>query len=201
LKPIGENREHGGRNQMRRKISSDITVGVLAVLLALTMAVGVAEEEKADTSGQWRYLLEAGGATIIGCEELVLSVKKGSYAEQYAKDNEISYVFALPYKDLSAHEILCVTVEIFPLKVRGELSDDEIDDLVAILRTIEINNRDDSHNEYGGQAVIFTIVMTDGAEEVISAFNPFIIINGIGYRTDVCYELSGLGGTIAKTPF
>jgi hypothetical protein len=141
-------------------------------------------------------------AEFLEATEIVtLHVEKGSYAEQYAKENGTPYVLALPYKDLSANEILSATVEILPEKVRGDLSDDAIEDLVAILRTIETNNRDDSHNSYGGQAVIFTITMMDGTEEIISAFNPFIIINGIGYRTDVCHELSGLGGTIAKTPY
>ena len=110
-------------------------------------------------------------------------------------------MYALPYKDLSANEILSATVKILPNKVRGDLNEDDIKDLVAIMRTIETYNRDDSHNSYGGQAVIFTITMMDGTEEIISAFNPFLIINGIGYRTDVCHKLSGLGATIAKTPF
>ncbi|MCL1796105.1 MAG: leucine-rich repeat domain-containing protein [Clostridia bacterium] len=127
---------------------------------------------------------------------LTLRVEKGSYAEQYAQDNNIPYVFALPYKDLSANEILSATVKILPENAKGDLSDDEIKELVAILRTVETSNRDDSYKEYGGQAVIFTLTMTDGTEEIISAFNPFIIINGIGYKTDGCYGLSGLGGTI-----
>ena len=38
-------------------------------MLALFMAVGVAGEERTDASGQWKYVLEDGVATITGCVE------------------------------------------------------------------------------------------------------------------------------------
>ena len=44
-------------------------IGILVVLLVLFMAMGVAEEERRDASGQWKYVLEDGGATITGCVE------------------------------------------------------------------------------------------------------------------------------------
>ena len=49
---------------MRRKLLNGSIVAVLAVLLVLFMAVGVAEEERTDASGQWKYVLGDGGATI-----------------------------------------------------------------------------------------------------------------------------------------
>ena len=49
---------------MRRKLMNVKMVGVVAVLLALIMAVGVAEEERTDASGQWKYVLEDASATI-----------------------------------------------------------------------------------------------------------------------------------------
>ena len=51
---------------MRRRLLKVKTIGVLAVILVLFMAVGVAEEEKTDASGQWKYVLEDGCATITG---------------------------------------------------------------------------------------------------------------------------------------
>jgi len=118
-------------------------IGVLAVILVLFMAVGVAEEERTDASGQWKYVLEDGDATITGLAEedfegfltipdeldgyqvtgigeyafydsditiiipasvthiadnafdgsfVGFYVAKGSYAEQYAQENQIGYV-------------------------------------------------------------------------------------------------------------
>ena len=42
---------------------------VLAVFLILFMAVGIAEEERTDASGQWKYVLEDGGSVITGYVE------------------------------------------------------------------------------------------------------------------------------------
>jgi len=44
-------------------------IGVLAVILVLVMAVGVAGEEMMDASGQWMYVLEDGGVMITGYVE------------------------------------------------------------------------------------------------------------------------------------
>ena len=54
---------------MRRKLLNGEAMLVLAVLLVLFMAAGVAEEEKTDASGQWKYVLENGGATVTGYEK------------------------------------------------------------------------------------------------------------------------------------
>jgi len=50
--------------QMRRKLFYGKMMGILAVLLTLSMAVGVAEEEM--TSGKWKFVLEGDGAAITG---------------------------------------------------------------------------------------------------------------------------------------
>ena len=54
---------------MRRKFLNGKMVGILAALLLLFMAVGVAEEERTDASAQWKYVLEDGGAKITGYVE------------------------------------------------------------------------------------------------------------------------------------
>ena len=51
---------------MRRMSLNGKMIGILAVVLALFMAAGVAEEERTDAGGQWKYVLEDGGATITG---------------------------------------------------------------------------------------------------------------------------------------
>jgi len=60
-------------------------IAVLAVFLALFMAAGVAEEERTDAVGQWKYVLEDGFATITGYvgeppEELVFPGELDGYA-------------------------------------------------------------------------------------------------------------------------
>jgi hypothetical protein len=54
---------------MNRKLLHEKMTGILAVLLVLFMAAGVAEEERTDASGQWKYILKDGSATITGYVE------------------------------------------------------------------------------------------------------------------------------------
>jgi len=56
-------------NHMRRRLLAGKMMGMLAALLVFFIAVGVAEEERTDTSGQWTYVLKDGCATIVGYEE------------------------------------------------------------------------------------------------------------------------------------
>ena len=53
-------------------------------------------------------------------------------------------------------------------------------------------NEDHSYNDYCGQTVLITLTMADVAQEKITAFNPFIIINGVGYKAkyEPCERLS-----------
>ena len=51
---------------MRRMLFNGKMVGVLTILLVLFTAVGVAEEERTDTGGQWNYILADGEAFIDG---------------------------------------------------------------------------------------------------------------------------------------
>ena len=54
---------------MHRRFLRARAIGILAVLLFLFPAVGIAQEERTDAGGLWTYVLEEGGATIVGCEE------------------------------------------------------------------------------------------------------------------------------------
>ena len=54
---------------MTRKLLYGKTIGMLAVILIFFMPVGHAQEEKMNAGGQWRYVLEDGGATITGYVE------------------------------------------------------------------------------------------------------------------------------------
>lgn len=66
-------------------------------------------------------------------------------------------------------------------------------ELVSYLRKVTIyNERYISYTDYCGQTVMFTLTMADGSQEKITACNPFVIINGIGYKTkyEPCEQLS-----------
>ncbi len=55
-----------------------------------------------------------------------------------------------------------------------------------------IYQEDNSYTGYNGQGVTFTLTMSDGTQTQIMAFNPFLVMDGIGYRTkyEPCEALS-----------
>lgn len=105
-----------------------------------------------------------------------------------------SFVFILsgkkPYKNLKVSDIESATVHLIPPDKKITITDFE--EVVEYLNDIVIYNKDNSYVEYEGQGVIFNFVMADGSEEEIMAYNPFIIINGVGYKTksEPCNKLS-----------
>lgn len=87
-----------------------------------------------------------------------------------------------PFKNIKTEDIKSVSVELLPPNVTEELSNEEIIEFVEILNTVVIYNEDNSYTEYNGQAVIFTITKTDGSTVTVNAYNPFIVIDGVGYK-------------------
>ena len=108
-----------------------------------------------------------------------------------------------PFNTMSTEDVVSATVELLPPGVKVDLSLEEIGELVAILQMVEIYEKDDSYRDYRGQAVIYSITKVDGTQQTIMAYNPFIVIDGIGYKTkyEPCEALNALGNTIAQTPF
>ena len=86
-----------------------------------------------------------------------------------------------PYKDLETSEITSATVRLTPPDKTIQIT--EIEELAEYLKDVVIYHRDDSYVEYAGQGVIFTLTMSDGTQTEITAYNPFLIIDGVGYRT------------------
>jgi len=103
-----------------------------------------------------------------------------------------------PFKNLSVNDISEATVSLYPPGTTLAVSNDEVKVLVDILRKVVIYNQDDSYNNYAGQAVVFNITKTDGTQLSINAYNPFIIIDGVGYKTkyEPCEELNRLGNNL-----
>lgn len=87
-----------------------------------------------------------------------------------------------PYKDLDAAQIASATVHLSPPDKTVQIID--IEELVGYLKGVVIHNEDNSYTEYTGQGVTFTLTMTDGTQTKIMAYNPFLVIDGVGYKTD-----------------
>ena len=51
------------------------------------------------------------------------------------------------------------------------------------LEDVRITRPDQSYSEYAGQTVLFTVTMADGTAANVTAYNPFLIIDGTGWRT------------------
>lgn len=110
----------------------------------------------------------------------------------------------MPYKDLSTDEILSATVQIPPQGFHVALNGDEIAELTAILRTIEIGEPD-YETETVGEPTVFTLLMANGAEEGIWAYSNLISLSGKDmfepHKTETGYILSELGQSIAEDAY
>ena len=87
-----------------------------------------------------------------------------------------------PYQDLTTEEISFATVQLQPPD--RTLQVEKIDDLIALLQDLVIYEKDNSYTEYAGQAVTVQLTMSDGTQVSITEYNPFLIIDGVGYRTE-----------------
>lgn len=86
-----------------------------------------------------------------------------------------------PFKDLTGGQISGAEVQLMPPDTTLQIED--VDALAELLNDVVIYQRDDSYTEYAGQAVVFTLTMTDGSVTGVMAYNPFLVIDGVGYRT------------------
>lgn len=86
------------------------------------------------------------------------------------------------YESLSETEISYATVHLIPPDKTIQIED--INELVGLLNDVVIYEEDNSYTEYAGQAVTFTLTMVDGSQIEITAYNPFLVIDGVGYKTE-----------------
>ena len=85
-----------------------------------------------------------------------------------------------PFKDLEATDITSANVRLSPPDTTVQIV--ETEELVSYLKEVVIYNKDNSYTEYAGQGAVFTLSLADGSQVKITEFNPFIIIDGIGYK-------------------
>lgn len=103
-----------------------------------------------------------------------------------------------PYKDLDATQIASVTVHLIPPDITVQIV--EIEEFIGYLKDVVIYNEDNSYTGYNGQAVTFTLTMTDGTQTSIMAYNPFLVIDGVGYKTEYgpCEKLNDYANKLLK---
>ena len=103
-----------------------------------------------------------------------------------------------PYKDLDATQIASVTVHLIPPDTTVQIV--EIEEFVGFLKDVVIYNEDNSYTGYNGQAVTFTLTMTDVTQTSIMAYNPFLVIDGVGYKTEYgpCEKLNDYANKLLK---
>lgn len=104
-----------------------------------------------------------------------------------------------PYANLDAAQIASAKVLLTPPGKTVEIRD--IRELVHYLNNVVIYNKDNSYTGYAGQGVVFTLTMRDGTQTEIMAYNPFLVIDGTGYRTkyEPCEELSGYANKLLNS--
>lgn len=85
------------------------------------------------------------------------------------------------FKDLESSEIVSATVRLVPPDTTIQIV--EIEELTGYLNDVVIYKEDNSYTEYSGQGVIFTLILSDGTQTEVMAYNPFFVIDGVGYKT------------------
>lgn len=86
-----------------------------------------------------------------------------------------------PFNNLEPSEIVSAAVRLTPPDKTIQIT--EIEKLVDYLNDVVIYDKDNSYTEYSGQGVIFTLTMADDTQTEIMAYNPFLVIDGMGYKT------------------
>ncbi|MCD7838431.1 MAG: hypothetical protein LUG65_05930 [Clostridiales bacterium] len=87
-----------------------------------------------------------------------------------------------PFKNLSAEDIVTASVTLTPPGETVEIA--ELEELEDDLNAVVIYRKDNSYTEYAGQSCVFSLTLTDGTTLEVNAYNPFLIIDGVGYRCE-----------------
>ena len=105
-----------------------------------------------------------------------------------------------PFRDLEAADIAAASVTLMPPDVTLELDAGEIETLAELLGDLRITRPDQSYTEYAGQAVQFTVTFADGTETEVMEYNPFLILDGTGYRTayEPCEALNSFANELLR---
>ncbi len=95
-----------------------------------------------------------------------------------------------PFKNLQASDIVSAQIKLSPPDEAKQITN--MKEFVPYLNNIVVYGEDNSYTEYVGQGVIITLVLSDGKQVEITEYNPFVIIDGVGYKAkyEPCEELN-----------
>ena len=88
-----------------------------------------------------------------------------------------------PLRSLEAEDVVSAQVGLYPPDVEMELTPEQIGELVPLLRDTVIYRWDPSFSLYDGQAVVYTLHLTDGTTKTVQAYGQFLVLDEQGYRT------------------
>lgn len=105
-----------------------------------------------------------------------------------------------PFSDLEGADLVSAAVHLSPPDVTLELDRAEMEELAGLLRAVVVYERDDSWTEYAGQAVTYTLELDGGRTCTVTDYNPFLIVDGVGYRTkyEPCEALNSFGNRLLR---
>jgi hypothetical protein len=109
-----------------------------------------------------------------------------------------------PFNDLRTEDISSISVFAIPPNETVLVENvEQIEIIIDILRTVVIYHKSNDWKDSAGQMVIFTINKTKGEVVEVRAYNPYLIVDGQGYKTEYqpCENLNRIANTLLDTRF
>lgn len=88
-----------------------------------------------------------------------------------------------PFADLKTKDIKEMVVYLGPPDITLAVNEDEIANIVTVLNTVVIYQKDTAMEPLAGQDITFTITRTDGTQIIVQPLGDLIIIDGVRYKT------------------
>lgn len=100
-----------------------------------------------------------------------------------------------PFHNLRIEDVASIEITLRPPDETIQITQqDQIEEIVNALRQVVIYEKSDEWREYNGQYVAFMLLMKSGKRTEVAAYNPFVILDGQGYKTkyEPCETLNRL---------
>ena len=88
-----------------------------------------------------------------------------------------------PFRSWEKADIAQVELTLTPPDQSFVLTDAEAGELLPLLQKVVLYQGDNSYTDYAGPAVVFDLPMQAGPTTQVGAYNPFVLLDGVGYRT------------------